>query len=91
MKTTTYKIPGRFFEDHLNRFYGEGAWESHDRQTEKWSGRYVTVALTDDQFSELLSDAEFYAEGGGGFDPEYRGLMRSAEATVRALTREVKA
>lgn len=88
---TTYKIPGRFFEDHMTRRLGEGAWEDHDRETEKWSGRYVILSLTDDQFSELLSDAEFYAEGGGGFEPEYRGLMRSAEATVRALTREVTA
>lgn len=80
-----------FFEDHLNRHYGEGVWEDYDLDTLKWSGRYVTAHLTADQYSELLSDAEFHAEGGGGFLPQYRGLMRSAEATARALTRQVTA
>jgi hypothetical protein len=88
---STYKIPCVFFEDYLNRHYGEGVWEDYDLDAPRWAGRYVTAELTADQYSDLLSDAEFYAEGGGGFDPEYRGLMRSAEATVRALTRGVKA
>ncbi len=84
-----YKVPGTFFEDHMSRFYGEGAWTQYDRDTERWTSRHVHVTMTEDQYDELLGDAEFYAEGGGGFGPEYRGLMSSAAATVRALEAQV--
>jgi hypothetical protein len=83
--STTYKLPGRFFEDHMSRYWGEGVWAEHDRESERWTGNYVRIDLTDEQHDELLSDAEFYADGGGGFGSQYRGLMRSADATVRAL------
>lgn len=83
--TTTYKIPGAFFEDHMSRYWGDGVWIGYDRDSERWTGRYVHVTMTDEQRDELLGDAEFYAEGGGGFGFEYQGLMRSAAATVRAL------
>jgi len=82
---STYKVPGRFFDDHMSRHYGEGAYLDYDRDTEKWTGTYAVVTLTDDQFDALFSDAEFYASGGGGFGSEYAGLMRSAAATVRRL------
>ena len=85
---TAYKIPGTFFEDHMNRHLGEGPWENHDRETETWSGRYVKLDLTPEQRGLLLDDAEFYAGGGGGFGSEYRGLMASAAATFRSLTKQ---
>lgn len=83
----TYKVPGRFFEDHMTRRFREGVWRDHDRNAnERWVGRYVYVTMTAQQVDELLCDAEHYAEGGGGFDPEYRGLIASARATVKALS-----
>lgn len=84
----TYKIPGTFYKDHMNRFWGEGVWSDYDIETERWNSRYVHVTLTDDQFDALLNDAEFYANGGGGFDSQYAGLMKSAQSTVRWLMKQ---
>ncbi len=81
----TYKTHGLFFMDHLSRFYGEGIWSDYDMTNARWKGRHVHVTLTDEQFDELLRDAEFYASGGGGLDPEYAGLIKSAQFTVRFL------
>ena len=85
-----YKLPGTFFEDHMNRYFGEGLWEHHNRDNEIWSNRQVTIRLTDDQMYHLLDDAEFYSSGGGDFYPpsEYRGLISSAKATVRAINKQ---
>lgn len=85
---TVYKIPGTFFEDHMNRHLGEGPWTDHDRDSERWAGRYVHLAMTSEQRDLLMDDAEFYAEGGGGFGSEYRYLMTSAAATVRWLEKQ---
>lgn len=85
---STYKIPGTFYMDHLDRFNGEGVWADYDMDTIRWSGRYVNVILTDDQFYDLLGDAEFYAGGAGGLTPEYAGLVKSAQATVKHLIRQ---
>lgn len=86
--TTAYKVPGKFFEDHMNRHWGEGVWADYDRDTERWSGPYVHVELTPDQASALMSDADFYADGGGGFTSGYAGLVSSAQATVRQLAKQ---
>lgn len=84
----TYKVPGTFFEDHMSRHYGDGPWAGYDRETERWSGRCVYVTMTDDQRDCLADDADFYADGGGGFGSEYRGLMSSAAATLRSLAKQ---
>lgn len=86
----TYKVPGAFFEDHMSRYWGDKSWTGYDRDTERWSGNYVHVTMTPEQFDELRDDAEFYAEGGGGFGFEYQGLMRSAAATVRWLDKQAE-
>ena len=85
---TVYKVPGTFFEDHMNRHYGDGPWTDHDRDSERWAGRYVHLAMTNEQRDLLMDDAEFCAEGGGGFDSEYLYLMSSAAATVRWLQKQ---
>lgn len=81
MNSKTYKVPQVFFDDHINR--------SNEPQTlidaiEKTSGRYYLVSLTEAQADELLSDANYYADGVDY--AELQGVMRSAQATVRALT-----
>ncbi len=80
----TYLVPEYFFTDHQDRDYNSEV-EILDMETQG-DTLLVRVALTADQRSELLSDAEFYAEGGGGLGPEYRGLQASARATVKRLT-----
>jgi hypothetical protein len=89
-ETIKYKLPATFFEDHMARYFGEGVWENYDRDSEVWSKRQVTVLLNDDQMYCLLSDAQFYASGGGDFYPpsDYRGLINSAKATARSIEKQ---
>lgn len=88
MNAKTYKIPGTFYTDHLGRHHSEGVWIGYDMNTERWAGRYVHVTLTEGQFYALLNDADFYADGGGGLDYQYAGLIKSAQATVRHLEKQ---
>lgn len=77
---TTYRLPPAFYFDHIGRDLPGGTIV---RQTKT----YVVVDLTDEDRSELLSDAQHYADlGVREFGFEYAGLVRSAAATVRALT-----
>ena len=80
--TKVYRLPPVFVTDHINRDLLDHT------AIIGWSGNYAKVQLDDDQWRELLSDAEHYACDGGGFDSEYRGLMRSAAATVTALMKQ---
>lgn len=76
---TNYKVPPTFVLDHIERNL------LPQENIVEIKKKYVVVSLNDDQFSELLSDAKHYADGAGGLDPEYRGLIMSARATVKAL------
>jgi hypothetical protein len=76
-----YKVPQRFYQDHLSRDLGTGKIVAE-------SGNYFIVELDESSYYELLSDAEFYSDSsyvvsqmGNG----YLGLSKSAQATVRAL------
>ena len=78
----TYTVAATFLYDHINR----DLLNIENIQGSK--GRSCLVNLNEDEYDGLLSDAEFYAEGGGGFGSEYNYLMRSAAATVRALIKQ---
>ena len=78
---TTYTLPRRFYDDHVYRDLGGG-------NVIKSTSRTVTVELDRDGFDELLSDASFYAAmGAGEFDRDLQGVVKSAGATVQALTK----
>jgi hypothetical protein len=72
-------IPSVFYWDHVDRDLPAG------EIIKSYANGRLFVRLDEDEFNELLSDAEYYAEGGGGLTSEYRGLMASARATVKAL------
>lgn len=76
-----YKIPPRFFADHVSRGLIEKRDEVRSTKT------YIVVRLTAEQYAELLSDAEHYVALGemGALDSYYNGLVASARATVKAL------
>jgi hypothetical protein len=76
------KIPAYFYIDHVSR---SDAPEELDNAIIKNSGRYFLVELDSAQLNNLLSDAEYYADGVDY--PELRGLQRSAVATVKAITK----
>ena len=72
------KVPATFYYDHVSR----------DLTAGKILKEYATkllVELNKESYDELLNDAEYYADGGGGLGSEFRGLISSAQATVRAL------
>jgi len=71
-------IPARFFYDH----------QSRDLPTGRVTGatsKLVQVDVTPDELAEWRSDAEHYATPGNFTDPDLRGLVASARATLRRL------
>lgn len=79
----TVKIPKAFVNDHDSRGLIERGLSAAVVKATKAG---YTLDLTPEEFSELLSDAKYYAEGGCEmFGWEYRGLVASARATVKAM------
>jgi len=76
------KVPSRFYKDHMDR---SNEYQSLFNAVIKEVGNHVVADLDESQISELLSDAEYYADGVDY--PELRGLQRSAKATVKALSK----
>ena len=77
------KVPKTFVGDHDSRGLMERGLAS--AVVKKTKAGY-TLSLTPEEFRELLDDARYYAEGGCEvFGWEYRGLVASARATVKAL------
>ena len=82
------KVPRVFVDDHDNRDLMERGLAS---AVVKETKAGYTLSLTPEEFSELLDDARYYAEGGCEmFGWENRGLVASARATVKALEKGTK-
>ena len=83
----TFKVPARFYEDHR--------YQRECGQTGviiKELARHYIVLLDDAAYYDLQSDADYYVDGGvAEFGPDYLGLISSARATLKALTRGVTA
>jgi hypothetical protein len=78
-----YKIPPRFYFDHLARECGKSG------KIVRSANNYLIVDLDDVALSDLLSDANYYAEN-GDMSPELRGLTLSARATIKAIDAAAK-
>ena len=78
IKTASIRIPRKFYDDHVERDLGA---PSILRVTKY---HYFIDALSP-YLEELLSDAEYYLSMIKYMDAEYRGLCRSATATVKAI------
>lgn len=78
----TYELPQRFVDDHASRDLDEGVTYLGTK------GRYYLVTMTDEAYSEMLSDADFYGDASyiiPEMGPEFLGLSRSAKATADRL------
>lgn len=99
MTITTYRVPKHFIQDHDGRGclraaivdgaeYGEiiGLEDVLVKETKS----HFYVALTDEQAQELMSDADYYRDGGGGgMDwSECGAIISSARATYNALIKQ---
>jgi hypothetical protein len=80
MKTAnTYKIPPRFYLDHVARGCGETG------KIVRSTNNSLTVELDTQALDDLLSDALYYVECADTFDPPIPGLIASARATIKKL------
>jgi len=76
------KVPLLFYFDHKGRDLPSG-------KIIKEYSKYVLVELNEDEFSELLSDAEYYSNiVKMSEDKTMLGLQLSAKATARILLKE---
>jgi len=92
----TVKIPKRFIDDHVDRQLlriangsAMGLEVGLDAVLVRKLSKHYVVQLTDLQASELLSDADYYRDGGGGGMDyfEMGGVIASAKATYNALVK----
>jgi len=99
MNTTIYKLPKRFIEDHDYRELLRAAPVDDAEYGElisikdilvKETKSHFFVALTEEQALELVSDANYYRDGGGGgMDfSEMGAIIISARATYNALKKQ---
>jgi hypothetical protein len=75
----TYRIPPRFYLDHLARSCGDSG------KIVKQSTTYLIVELDTVALDDLISDALYYVECADTFDPPMTGLIASARATLKAI------
>lgn len=99
MKTELFvenmKIPKVFFSDHVHRCLTVTyRIEELGRETVviKETKQHYYVSLTKEEFDDLFSDADYYSEmySTGEFREEF-GLVRSAVATLKAMTKTLVA
>lgn len=76
---TTYRIPKRFYADHLARDCGDPDNIVGETKT------HYTVALTPETYKDLLSDCDYYVFMADELDRELFGLVASARATLKIL------
>lgn len=79
--THTYKIPPRFYLDHLARDCGKSG------KVVRSTKNYLIVELDYQALDDLLTDALYYVECADTFDPPLTGLISSARATINALNK----
>ena len=80
MNTThTYKIPPRFYLDHVARDCGKSG------KVVRNTKNYLIVELDSVALDDLLTDALYYVECADTFDPPIPGLISSARATINAI------
>ena len=75
----TYKIPPRFYLDHLARDCGKSG------KIVKQNSKHIIVELDVIALDDLVSDALYYIECADTFDPPITGLIASARATLKAI------
>ena len=80
---TTYKVPTLFLHDHLNRC---SDCEENPIKVISMGALLSTVSLTDSMYSDLYSDADYYADMFGSADYEQnKSIVNSAINTLKRL------
>lgn len=84
MRTThVYRVSKRFVEDHWSRELGHS-----DRIVHETKSHYF-VRMTDDNASDLLSDAEYYADP-LGFGPDLMWLVSAGRGTAHTMRKQLQ-
>lgn len=74
---STIRLPVKFFRDHYER-------DLPTPSVVKETRSHVWVRSDDPAIADLRADAEHYGDP-DSFEPEYRHLRKSAQATIAAL------
>lgn len=82
MNTKSYKVPAKFYRDHIGRDCGQSG------KVVQRTKNYYIVELDQLAYEDLLSDCLYYIECADQFDPRLPGLVASAKATAKALTNQ---
>ena len=82
MNTKTYKVPAKFYRDHIGRDCGQSG------KVVQSTKNYYLVELDQLAYDDLLSDALYYIEIADFLDPRMPALVASAKATAKALTNQ---
>ncbi len=80
-------LPATFWADHVNRSNDYEPLVAAEVDAGK---RGILVRLTDEQLSDLASDADYYVYCGSEMGSEYFGLVSSARATLGRLRKAGK-
>ena len=84
MRTThVYRVSKLFSEDHWNRDLG---WS--DRIVHETKNHFF-VRMTDENASDLLSDADYYSDP-SGFDPDLMYLVSAARGMVTTMRKQIE-
>ena len=79
----TYRIPTKFYLDHKARELPSG-------KVIKSGKLFTIVELTNDELTDLIDDASYYASFKGSDDyAENKALVNSAIVTLKYLTKEI--
>lgn len=81
IKTASIRVPRKFYDDHIERDLEAPAVLRRTKH------HYFIDALSP-YLEEFLNDAEYYSSMVRYMHPEYRGLCKSATATVKAIMTE---
>lgn len=76
--TRRVTVTALFYDDHVSRDLDGGV-------EVKRTKLLVTVDLTDVEWAELLSDADYYAGEAAAFGPDFAGICSSAKITARRM------
>lgn len=75
-------LPRKFYEDHVERELPHGYVIAAHKYT-------VVVMMTRAEITELLSDADYYADAGIAAEMGMRDIAQSAKRTIDAIGRHI--
>jgi len=87
-QTRTFRLSGRWMEDHLDSCQGEDYWGPAGDPVGKYVGAQWVGELNGRQVAEVVSRAEYYADFDGYDYRENRSIVDAARRTLAAIKKQ---